>query len=140
METSVLLRHQIIKNLIEQTSEEPANILINLWKKMATQIISIIGEGGFNSLYVRSVFLAQSKLPWILDGLPPTETDYLFNALKLSIEGQVPAIAREASCLLLITFTDILATLIGEQLTVSILRSAWGDDVLYNKDKEINNE
>lgn len=44
----------------------------------------------------------------------------------MSLEGQAPAQASEANSLLMITFTDILASLIGEQLTTSILRLAWG--------------
>jgi len=139
METSVLLRHQIIKNLITQSTEETADAAINLLEKMAIQIISIIGEGGFNSLYVRSVFLAQTKFPWILGGSPPSVTDCRFAGLKLSLASQVPAIASEASYLLLITFTDILATLIGEHLTASIFRSVWGDDASNKLDKELIN-
>jgi hypothetical protein len=48
----------------------------------------------------------------------------------MSLEGQTPAQASEANRLLLITFTDILAALIGEQLTTSILRLAWGSEEL----------
>ncbi len=139
METSVFLRHQIIKNLITQSNEDAADVAVKLWKKIAIQIISIIGEGGFNSLYVRSVFLTQSKFPWILDGSPSSETDYRFEELKKCLDGQEPAIACEASCLLLITFTDILATLIGEHLTASIFRSVWFDEALDNLVKELNN-
>jgi len=36
----------------------------------------------------------------------------------------------------LITFTDILASLIGEALTTSILRSAWGNDAPDQTDKD----
>ena len=46
----------------------------------------------------------------------------------MCLERQTPAQASEANRLLLITFTDILASLIGEQLTTSILRLAWAND------------
>ena len=46
----------------------------------------------------------------------------------MCLERQTPEHAREANLLLLITFTDILASLIGEQLTTSILRLAWEND------------
>ena len=129
METSDLLRHQLIKSLMAQPTEKAANdAAINLWEQMATQIISTVGVGGFNSLYARSVYLAQSTFSWLRDGSPASETDHRFAELKTSLDGQIPAIAREANCLLLITFTDILASLIGEHLTASILRSAWSDD------------
>ena len=54
METSDLLRHQIIKSLLVQHPEKVADAAISLWEQMATQIISIVGEGGFNSLFARS--------------------------------------------------------------------------------------
>jgi len=136
MEINDLLRQQIIKSLMAQHPEKVADAAINLWEQMSIQIISIVGEGGFNSLYVRSLFLTQSTFPW----LPPPQADHRFAQLKVSLEGQTPTLASEANHLLLITFTDILATLIGEQLTTSILRSAWGNDVSDRAGKEFDNE
>ena len=62
MDTSDLLRHQIITSLMAQHTEKVADAAVSLWEQMATQIISIVGEGGFNSLYARSVFLTQSDI------------------------------------------------------------------------------
>lgn len=108
-----------------------ADSAITLWEQMATEVISIVGEGGFGSLYARSVFLAQSTFPWlagVADSLTP-KTDHRFVELRIGLEGQTPAQASEANSSLLITFTDILASLIGETLTASILHSAWGNAV-----------
>ncbi len=60
-----------------------------------------------------------------------------FENLKISFEGRDFAEASEASIALLIIFIDILASLIGELLTSSILQSAWGDDVLDIAIKEL---
>ncbi len=60
-----------------------------------------------------------------------------FAALKSSLESQDLAQANEASIALLITFIDILATLIGELLTTNILQSAWGDDAVDGAAKEL---
>jgi hypothetical protein len=130
METSDVLRHQLIKSLMAQRNEKFADAAIDLWEQMATQIISIIGEGGFNSLYARSVFLARSTFPWLAVGALPPQADQRFAGLKTSLETQTPAQAGEANNLLLITFTDILSSIIGEDLTTSILRSAWGSEEL----------
>lgn len=140
MATSDVLRHQIINSLVAQHTEKVADAAIDLWGQMATQIISIIGEGGFNSLYGRSVFLTRSKFPWLAAGPLPPQADQRFAGLKMSLEGRTPAQAREANSLLLITFTDVLASLIGEQLTTSILRSAWGDDASELAGREFKNE
>ncbi len=141
MATSSLLRHQIIKNLTAQHSENVADAALNLWTQMATQIISIIGESGFDSLYARSVFLTQSTFPWLATGpwlatASPSSSIQRFALLKTSLEQQTPAQASEANHLLLMTFTDILASLIGEPLTTRILRSAWGVDASEKSDKE----
>ncbi len=131
-------RHQIINELMARHTENIAEAAINLWEQMATQIISIVGEGGFNSLYVRSLLLTQSTFPWLSADLPPSPSGQRFAGLKKSFEGQSPVQAGKANGLLLVTFTDILALLIGERLTTGILRSAWGDDALDGPNKEFN--
>ena len=105
---------------------------IKLWEQMATQIISIVGEDGFNSLYTRSLFLNQTTFPWLAASQLAPQTEQRFAELKASLEGQTPAQASEANSLLLITFTDILASLIGEQLTTRILGLAWGTDISHS--------
>lgn len=136
METDNFLRHQIIKNLTAQHTENVADAAITLWGQMATQIISLVGEGGFNSLYARSVFITQSTFPWLSASSLSPRSDHQFTELKTSLEGQSIAQASEANSLLLITFTDILVSLIGEQLTTTILRSAWGNDASNMIDDE----
>ncbi len=140
MGTSDLLRHQIITSYTAQHTEKIADSAIILWEQMAAQIISIVGVEGFNSLFARSAFLTQSTFPWLSASLLSPQNDHRFEALKTSLEGQTSAQASAANSLLLLTFTDILASLIGEQLTTRILRSAWGDDASGGTDKEFKNE
>jgi hypothetical protein len=137
METSDPLRHQIIKSFLALPNERVADAAIHLWEQMATQIISIVGEDGFHSLYARSLFLSQSTFPWLAASSLAPQAEHRFAGLKTSLEGQAPAQASEANSLLLITFTDILASLIGEQLTTRILRLAWNTDILNSTGKEI---
>jgi hypothetical protein len=141
METSDLVRHQIIKSLMAQRNEKFADAAIDLWEQMATQVISIVGEGGFNSLYTRSLFLAQSTFPWLAALSLQSQADHRFAELKTSLEGQTPKQASEANILLLISFTDIMSSIIGEEITISILRSAWGSrEFLAGQPKEFNIE
>lgn len=141
MKTDDLLRRQIIKDLIPKETENVADAAISLWKQLAARVISIVGEGGFNALYARSVHLSQSTFPWLAaDAAKPPLTDHQFEELKISLEEKTPAQASEANSLLLITFTGILASLIGEQLTSSILRSAWGGSVSDKSGPRYNNE
>jgi hypothetical protein len=140
METTDSLRHQMVESLKTQHTEKVVDAELELWEQIATQIISIVGEGGFNSLYARSVFLTQATFPWLASGSPSPKTQHRFAQLKLSLDGQTPAQASAANRLLLITFTDILASLIGEQLTTRILRTAWRNDASDKADKEFKNE
>ena len=139
MEISHLLQHQIIASLKAPHAEKVVDAAIKLWEQMAAQIILIIGKDGFHALYVRSLFLSQPKFPWLAP--PPQlspQTDHRFGELKMCFEGQTPEEISAANSLLLITFADILATLIGEELTATILHSAWGD-ALTRPGKEFTN-
>ncbi len=140
METNVLSRHQLIQRLTAPHTDKVADAEIQLWAQMATQIISIVGEGGFDSLYARSVYLSQSTFPWLAASSGHSPSSHRFADLKTSLEGQPSALASEANCLLLTTFTDILATLVGEPLMARILDSAWDHHAQDRAGKEFKNE
>ncbi len=125
------VRHQMINSVMTQCTEVDA--AIKLWEQMATQLVALVGEDGFNSLYARSVFLSQSTFPCLTANSLPPQTDHRLANLKTSLEGQTSDQVVEACSFLLITFTDILASLIGEQITARILRTAWGVDAFFDK-------
>lgn len=120
-----------------QRPDAVVEISIHLWEELARELVSIIGEGGFQSLYKRSLHLTSATFPWMtLDSTLP-KSGSGFADLKKCFAEQDAAKAGEASTTLLITFIDILALLIGEHLTSSILCSAWGDDALDTVAKEL---
>ncbi len=133
-----MLRHQSIRSLTSKHAEMTAHAAIRLWEQMATQIIAIVGEDGFDSLFARGVSLAQARFPWLSAGSASRPADHRFANLKACFEGTTPELAGEANRLLLIIFTDILASLIGEPLTERILNSAWGSDTQYKANKDSN--
>lgn len=137
MQTSNLLRRHMIESLVKPAPGKDVDTAIFLWERMATRIISIIGEEGFHSLYARSIFLSQPTFPWLASCTLPPQSEQRFAQLRMSLEARSPTLASDANRLLLITFTDTLATLIGEQLTTGILRSAWGNDALDGTGKEL---
>jgi hypothetical protein len=136
MDATNALRYRIIKNVMAQHDEQDAVLaIINLWERLAIQIISIVGESGFYSLYTRSVLIAKTHIPWLEAATLLLQPDARFAELKRSFEKQPLAQVIKGNNLLMITFTDILATIIGEQLTVSILRAAWGDEITKGGEK-----
>jgi hypothetical protein len=145
MEAPSLQRQQIIASLLAQQPENIADAAMSHWEKLADEIVSIIGEAGFASLYERTLYLAQPTFPWLTPNSSPLQpapnpNGHRFVELGMCLANQTPAHAREAHCLLLTIFTDILASLIGEQLTASMLRAAWGNIASVTPGKENDNE
>ncbi|MBN6742659.1 hypothetical protein JKG47_19520 [Acidithiobacillus sp. MC6.1] len=58
------------------------------------------------------------------------QDDDMLVLLKNSFVAQPPAAIRVASSLLLITFSDILCQLVGDQLTARILHDAFGGEIV----------
>jgi hypothetical protein len=129
-------RDQMIKRAVMQRPEAVVEISIHLWEKLAHELVSIIGEGGFQSLYKRSLHLTSATFPWMAADSTLPQSGSGFTDLKKCLAAQDATNAGEASTALLIAFIDILALLIGELLTSSILRLAWGDDALDTVVKE----
>lgn len=134
MATDEARRQQLIQSAMAKRTGEVHDVVLDLWQSLSSQLISIIGEGGFNSLYDRSLYLTRASFPWIAASESVRSVDHRFSELKLSLAERDPPEAGKASHLLILTFTNILASLIGEPLTIDILSSAWG-----NHASELNN-
>jgi hypothetical protein len=128
-------RQQMIERNVMRRPETLTADTIVLWERLAVELIAIIGNNGFDTLYARSVHLVCAQYPWLVEGGDPR-----FTRLRTSLEGQTPASAGPASIALLTIFTDTLIQLIGEPLTTAILKSAWNQDIADNAAKGINNE
>ena len=108
---------------------------------MAVEIVALVGEGGFNSLYERCISLTQIIFPWLVIGLPLPRNANRFTELQQRFDEQSISDTNAANNQLLITFTDLLASLIGEQITVVILHTAMGHSKTSgNSAKELENE
>ncbi|MCA1780188.1 MAG: hypothetical protein LC637_12650 [Xanthomonadaceae bacterium] len=138
MDNSALKRQQIIADLMEIGQENIADAAMDHWDKLADEIILIIGEAGFTSLYERSLHVCQSTFPWLMP--LPARGKERFVKLGECLENQTPHDACAAHGHLLTLFTEILASLIGEQLTLNILNTAWVRSASATASKEFDNE
>lgn len=136
MDAPGISRHRSIERLTSADLEKSPEPSAGIWRPLATQVIAIVGVGGFDSLYARSVFLTQQRFSWMAAGCDAPSDDSRFANLTASLDTATPELARAANYLLLITFTDILASLVGEPLTARVLDSAWGTDTQGTVDKE----
>jgi len=121
------LRQQLIQSAMANPIGEVPDVAIQLWQPLSSQLIPIIGEGGFNALYDRSLYLTHAAFPWLAVSEPSRPVERRFSDLKISLAGPDAVEASKASHMLILTFTNILASLIGEHLTIDILGSAWGN-------------
>lgn len=125
--------HQIVKKTFTRHPDDVPRISVVLWERLTTELVSIIGDGGFQSIYSRSIYLTSASFPWVAQVLlPPSDEQNgsRFASLGISLQAQDCAKASEASLHLLRTYIDILVLLIGESLTTTILSTAWGNDNL----------
>lgn len=123
-------RHRMIRTVIMRRPDAVGDVSLRLWECLASELTSIIGDGGFQSLYARSIHLARAQFSFIPLSEPTLSIACVFANLKKCLEERDLDVACEASITLLNIFIDILILLIGELLTTSILRSAWGDDAM----------
>lgn len=131
-----MLRHQTIESLTSHHVDMTVERAIVLLDQVATQIILLVGQAGFESLYARSLYVIHSQFPWLDIDNPIAQADHRFVNLQASLQAQPLWIAIEANRVLLVTLTDILASLIGEPLTTSIMDLAWGSNALMKSGKE----
>lgn len=140
MKVNALYRQQLIESMNQHPIEHTVDAARYLWESMAAQIILIVGESGFISLYERTLSLLQPTFPWLIANSQSAQTENRFSELLIILERQSPEQARTANNQLLITFTDILASLIGEDLTNHILQTAWGVNTADLNCQEVRNE
>jgi hypothetical protein len=130
------LRHRMIEQAVRSLPHAHADGSVLLWQSLAAELRAIIGDRGFESLYARSLYRAGAAYPWLDPHLPqPAAT--AFRLLAARLHSRAPADAQAASAALLIIFTDTLILLIGDLLTNTILRTAWGDDVVGGAGPEL---
>jgi hypothetical protein len=128
MATSDQQRHFMIGQAVRRAPGSDDDVDFRLWHSLALELRVIIGERGFESLYARSLHLAAADHPWLEP--EPAKSGDPFALLAARLKQRPAAEAHAASAALLNIFIDTLIILIGELLTYSILRKAWGDDVV----------
>jgi hypothetical protein len=117
---------ELIGRALARDPDAIVNTSISLLELLANELIGIIGEQGFETLLYRAVHRVHLDYAWMMFDPRARPADPEFNLLRRCFERQDPAQAAAASTLLFNTFTDILTLLIGEHLTMLILRAAFG--------------
>lgn len=126
MPTTVHSRRQIIEAVLVRDPQAVVQASIRLWERLAPELVSIIGEGGFRPLYARSVRLGCAQYPWLAPAAAAAAPgEARFAPLQALLQAQDQAQALQGSAALFNIFLDLLASLIGEVLTTHLLSAAW---------------
>ena len=124
MKPENLIRYQLIRNYLTLHSPQHVNHLAVLWEHMAIEIIALVGEGGFKSLYKRCIDLTKINFPLLEGMLYFSNGDQRYRKLQFSSQAPSSEQIVHANNQLLITFTDLLASLIGERIVDRIVQTA----------------
>jgi hypothetical protein len=125
-------RHLAIRTALAQRQGEGAgagaiaSATLGLWREVAACLTPMIGARGVEALFSRSLHLATRVLPWLGQAGEHGEGGGALATFTARLEDCDPAAAAEASAVLLVTFTDLLATMIGASLVDRLLDPVWG--------------
>ena len=102
------------------------------WRLVATQLAPVIGARGLDVLFGRALHQASVEFPWLVAALDRGESASPLPSLMVCLTGQPASNAAEASYLLLLTFAELLAALIGESLTTRLLAPVWAPPSFFS--------
>jgi len=102
-----------------------AKTIAGTWLQMADLLAPVIGAQGVDVLFRRSLHLANSAFHCLVDPGEQEDDANQLAILQARLASQSKDDAAEAGYNLLVTFTELLASLIGESLTERILQPAW---------------
>ncbi len=107
------------------TATSFATAIVDLWHQIAERLEPVIGTRGFNVLFERSIQIAGKTFPWLVLIDADKAIGVSLVGLKEILETQEVDVASNASYAVLVSFTDLLTSLIGASLTDRLLRPIW---------------
>jgi len=125
-----LCREAIRRTLALRAGDAPdagaiAEATLGTWHLVATRLAPVIGTRGVDVLFDRSLHLTSAAFPWLSMRGDHEGNALVLATLKAHLESSGEDAAAEASYTLLVTFTELLTTLIGESLTERLLEPVW---------------
>ncbi len=123
-------REAIRRTLAQRAAGAPdagvaAAATLGTWQQMAERIEPVIGARGVDVLFGRSLQLTSKAFPWLAIGGVPGNSASSLASLRACLETREIAVATDTGVALLVTFTELLATLIGDSLTERLLGAVW---------------
>src|SRR5438128_1114039 len=98
-----------------------AEATLSTWREVATRLAPVIGTRGVDVLFRRSLHITSKTFSCLAIAGDHKDSSVSLASFRARIENCEKVVAAEASNALLATFTELLATLIGESLTEQLL-------------------
>jgi hypothetical protein len=112
----------------ESAADSSTHEAVRVCEKLRVCLVRLAGADGFTALLRRALALARAELP-PLHGIAEKADGSLEGLEKLAAEA--PAAGVDAAIAITANLLALLVTLIGEKLTIRLLREAW-PDTLWN--------
>lgn len=106
-------------------AERVADAIVAIWLEIDQALHPIIGYRGVAALFNRSLKIATGEFAWLGGDLQGARASLDAAALKATLLLQAPDIAMAGGIGLLVTFHELLASLVGPSLTDQLLCDAW---------------
>lgn len=106
-------------------ANETAAATVGTLAQVAVHVAPVIGQGGVALLFSRALHLASTRFEWLVP-----EREYRVGVVPLSaLQTRLAAceaqVATEASVTLLLTFSELLSSLVGKALAERLLALVW---------------
>lgn len=110
------------------TAETLAAASGRLLDKLCQRLAQVIGPAGVHSILRRAVKLRKAEFPFLDERIVLSDSRTSLSELfRACLQEQEPAVIQDVSVTLFATFTGALATLVGDELTWSLLQQIWPD-------------
>lgn len=109
-----------------QSFKSDADQVVRACEKLRVPLTRLAGAAGFASLFSRALALAKRQAP-SLEGLRVEADGSLAGFTEMDEHSAAAEAARQGGLVLVAELLGLLVTLIGEPLTLSLVREAWPD-------------
>lgn len=102
--------------------------IARVWLTIMHKFTPLIGANSMLLMFERSLEFHQSAFGWLPVLLLPMHTDGAIEQLRKSMENRTGDTIAAVHHAILLTFIDLMTTLIGTRLTIQFLRAAFPAD------------
>lgn len=109
----------------KQTPEAVAEAGQRIFQKLYLQMARLFGQAGFAAVSARALHLAQLDFPFLGGVAIEIKEEACLTRLRESLLGKPSAVASDAVAAFFANLIWLLMTLIGQDLTLRLLRDTW---------------